>query len=368
MDGVRMRHVFFGPLVLTAFLAGCSDGATHLPASSGIGGDAGAGSTTTTTDGGTGGTSSTTAGLGSAPACDGECHLWKSALFDDLSLFWIGPGEPPPCQLNAPTPGVRLHANPQPSPITCPSCSCAPSGCELPDKMHASAAKCPAVGAASINWDAPGWTGDCTSEGGIAQGLLCAGVPCVQSITIEAPAVTPCAPVAAGNEVKPEPAWGLTAQECILGPLSGEGCGGSEACVPKPIEGFSLCLYRWGEDLSEEQCPAEYPRFLRMFADSDDTRACEPCTCGDPQGTECSALVSVFTDSACGTLLGSYTVTSATPTSCHDLPSGVGLGSKEGTLPLNKPGSCQPNGGPVGDVAPTMPLALCCQPDMVPAP
>ena len=365
-----MRTIHVGLFVMAVGLTACSGSREHFPHPNG-GSDAGGSSTTTTTDGGggTGGATLTTAGHGSAPPCDGECHLWKSALFDDLSMFWIGPGEPPPCPLNAVAPGVRLQADPLPSPMSCPSCTCAPSGCELPTQMHASAAKCPGIGAASIDWDAPaGWAGDCTAEGALSPGLLCSGVPCVQSVTIDAPIVAGCSPISEGAEVKPAPAWGSTAQECIMGPLSGDGCGVSEACVPAPLEGFSLCLYRWGDDLSPDQCPAEYPRFLRMFADADDTRACEPCACGDPQGGECSALVSVYSDAACGALLGSYTITSSTPSSCHDLPPGAGLGGKEGTLTLNKPGSCQASGGPVGDVAPTMPVALCCQPDMVPAP
>lgn len=366
-----MRCILVAWLAVTITLAGCSGSRKELPPTS-SGGDGGGSSTTTTTDGGggTGGATLTTAGFGSAPPCDGECHLWKSALFDDLSLFWIGPGEPPACPENAPAPGVRLQADPLPSPMSCPSCTCAPSGCELPTQMHASAAKCPGIGAASIAWDAPaGWGGDCTAEGAISPGLLCSGVPCVQSVTIDAPIVSKCSPVPSGAAVKPDAAWGVTAQECILGPLSDDGCEGSQACVPTPPEGFALCLYRWGDDLSPEQCPAEYPRFLRMFADHDDTRACEPCACEAPQGGECAALVSVYSDAACGALLGSYTITSASPSSCHDLPPGAGLGSKEATLTLNQAGSCQTSGGaPIGDIAPTMPLGLCCQPDAPPPP
>lgn len=317
------------------------------------------------TEGGAAGSSTTSTGEGGAPACDGECYPWKSALFDDLSMFWVGSGEPPPCPADAPAVGVTLHADPLPSPYECPACSCMPAGCALPEEMHVSAAKCPADGAASIAWDTAGWGGSCTADGAIAPGLDCGGVPCTQSITIAAPTVEPCVSVSQGTEIPTDPAWGLNAQECILGPLSDEGCGGSEACIQPPPEGFSLCLYRWGDDLSPEDCPAEYPRYLVMYADQEDTRACEPCGCSDPQGGECSAFVAVFADGACGAQLASATVPAGEP-ACVDLPAGVGLGSKAGALTVNQPGSCTPIGGPAGGVMPTVPLTLCCQQEPAP--
>ena len=367
MRGLRFLFavLLVGWLVL---LAGCGIGGSDLVKNGDEGGAADS-STTSTGEGGSGGdifdtTSSTSGG----PTCNGDCYLWISALFENLGMFWIGSGEAPTCPDNAPAVGAVLHADPQSSPYTCPACSCMPGGCALPEETHVSAAKCPADGAASIAWDSPAWSGDCTAEGAIAPGLMCSGVPCTQSITIAAPKVEPCTPVSEGMEEPTDPAWGLTAQQCILSPLSGEGCGGSEACVPSPPEGFSLCLYRWGDDLTPDQCPAEYPRYLVAYADEDDTRACEPCSCAAPQGGECSALVSVFTDGGCSALLGSYTITTALDTACFDLPPGVGLGSKDATLTVSKPGSCAPSGGPVGGIIPTLPLTLCCQPDPDPTP
>lgn len=309
-----------------------------------------------------------TGGEGGDAICNGECYPWKSALFEDLSLFWIGPpGEAPPCPETAPAVGTVLYAELQLAPPTCPACSCVPSGCALPEEMHVAAGKCVDAQDPSLSWSSPAWEGACTAEGAIAPGVLCGGEPCTQSLTIATPAVEPCEPVSDGAEVKPEPVWDLSAQECILGPPSGEGCDESEACLPPPPEGFSLCLYRWGDDLTPEHCPETYPRHLVMYADRDDTRACELCACSEPQGAECSALVSVFTDGACGALLGSYTVTSALDEACFDLPPGVGLGSKAGALTVSTPGSCVPSGGPVGAFAPAVPLTLCCQEPPPPA-
>jgi hypothetical protein len=344
-------------------VVGCAENEGMSPDSRSNGGTAGS---STTGEGGTGGdllpSSSSSGGGGGGPICDGECHLWKSAAFDDLSMFWIGSGAPPACPGHAPVAGVTLHADPQPSPYVCSECSCAPAGCALPEEMHVSAAKCPGIGAPSIAWDSPAWDGSCTAEGAIPPGLLCAGVPCTQSITIAAPKAEPCTVVSEGADVPTDPVWGLTAQECILGPLSGEGCGGSEACVEAPPEGFSLCLYRWGDLVAPEHCPAEYPRYLVVYAEHEDTRGCEPCGCSDPQGAECSALVSVFTDGACGALLGSFPVSTVLEEACFDLSPGIGLGSKAGALSVNKPGSCTASGGPVGTVVPTVPVTLCCQP------
>jgi hypothetical protein len=332
--------------------------------------DAGGSSTTASTgEGGSGGdlfTTSSTGGEGGGPTCDGECYLSKSWLFEDLAMVWIGSGEPPPCPENAPAMGPLLHADPLPSPYKCPACSCMPAGCALPEEMHVSAGKCIDGAGASIAWDSPAWGGSCTAEGAIPPGLMCSGVPCTQSITIAAPTVEPCASVSEGMEEPTDPAWGLTAQQCILSPLSGEGCGGSEACIQPPPEGFSLCLYRWGDDLIPEDCPAEYPRYLVMYRHHDDTRACEPCTCSDPQGAECSVVVSVFADGACGTLVAAANASTNEP-ACADLTAGAGLGSKSAAWLVQSPGSCTPIGGPVGSVTPTVPLTLCCQEEEPPA-
>ena len=363
MRGVRFLFavLLVGWLVL---LAGCGDPVRRSLDDGDEGGAAGSSTTASTGEGGSGGdlfaTTSSTGSEGGGPTCGGECYLWKSALFEDLGMFWIGSGEAPTCPDNAPAVGAVLHADPLPSPYTCPACSCMPGGCALPEEMHVSAAKCPADGAASIAWDSPAWGGSCTAEGAIAPGLMCSGVPCTQSITIAAPTVEPCAPVSEGMEEPTDPAWGLTAQQCILSPLSGEGCGGSEACLQPPPEGFSLCLYRWGDDLSAEHCPTDYPRYLVMYADHDDARGCEPCECSEPQGAECSALVSVFTDGACGALVAAGTVSTDEP-ACLDVPTGGALGSKSAAWLVQSPGSCTSTGGPVGDITPTLPLTLCCQ-------
>ncbi|MEZ4297015.1 MAG: hypothetical protein R3B70_18765 [Polyangiaceae bacterium] len=308
--------------------------------------------------GGAGGTPTTTT---AETVCDGECHVWKSFVFEGLSMYWIGEGTPPECPESAPEMGSLVHADPKPVPYICPTCSCAPSGCAMPDSTDVSAGTCAAGAPASLTWDSPGWEGNCTADGAIPPGAMCSGIPCTQSITFGPPVIEPCAPIAQGSEQPTEPVWGLTAQECILGPLTGDGCGESEACLPVPPSGFSFCMYRWGDDLDPEDCPAQYPAFFRMYFDHEDHRSCAPCTCSDPEGTECTALMSVFSDGGCKNLIGAITLSSAVGDGCMDLVPGTALGSKTGSLTLSKPGTCTPRGGSVGEVVPAMPVTLCCQ-------
>lgn len=331
-----------------------------------------AGSTTSTGEGGSGGDIFTTGGgAGGAAVCAGSCVAGKPAWFDGLSLFWIGPpDEAPPCSDLGLVEGSTGYADPI-APTPCPSCSCSPAACVLPEGMHASAAKCAdAGGAPSIAFDAPaGWEGTCSTENAITGGLSCSGVPCVQSLTIAAPDVAPCMPVTLGDPDIPPHAWGTMARECVIWPVSGEGCTTGQACVPVPTDRYSVCLYREGDHSADPGfvCPAAYPRPLVVYASYEDTRACEPCACGEPEGAECAALVSVFKDGACGGILGSITLASGEP-GCLDLPSGSALGSKSASFVLDQPGSCaQSGGGPAGTFEPLDPVTLCCEPDPEPA-
>ncbi len=370
--GVLMRSVWFsifvmGLVVVAAFSAGCGRDSNAFY-------DRGeTGSTTSTGEGGSGGDIFTTGtgGAGGDAVCAGSCVAGKPAWFDGLSLFWIGaPEEAPPCSDIGLSEGSVGYADPI-APTTCPSCSCSPATCELPEVMHASAAKCPAVGAPAIPFDAPaGWEGTCSAENAIAGGLQCSGVPCVQSLTISAPGVAPCQPVADGDPVIPLPAWGKVASECVIWPISGDGCATGEACTPPHPDGYAVCVYRHGDHSNDPgfACPADYPRSLVVYASYEDTRSCEPCTCGDPEGAACTALVSAFKDGSCGGMLGSVTVSTAVNDACVDLPSGTALGSKTASLVLDQPGTCTPGGGsPAGTFEPADPMTLCCEPDPDPA-
>ncbi|MFO0589213.1 MAG: hypothetical protein U0441_16875 [Polyangiaceae bacterium] len=349
---------------LLGSLAGCGR-LNHLHFES----TGGEGSTTSTGDGGSGGDFLTSGGGGAGGAtCDGACVSGKPAWFDGLSLFWIGPPEEaPPCSDIGLSEGSIGYADPLVEPPACPSCACSPAACTLPETMHASAAKCAdAEGAISTNFDAPpGWEGTCTAENALSGGGLCAGVPCVQSLTIAAPEIAPCVPQPNGAPNIPPHAWGTVARECVIWPVEAEGCSVGHACVPTPSDRYAVCVYRHGDHTAEAgfACPAEYPRTMVVYASYDDTRSCAACTCGPPEGGQCAAYVSAYKDAECGSILGSITLTSDMSDGCFDLPPGSALGSKEASLLLDQPGSCPAAGGaPTGTFTPSDPMTLCCQP------
>jgi len=349
---MRCVCVLFGVVLLL----GCNDRGPFDRQEFGNGGSGGA----TTTTSGSGDLFTTTTGSGVAPACTGECVASADGPFVRITMVSIGkPDEVKPCPSWAPV-GFEGYAGMQIDPHTCPSCSCGPAACALPEEMHASAAKCAnADGASSMTWDAPpAWEGVCSADGPIAAGLKCEGVPCVQSLTIDAPAVEPCKPVVDGKVSLPKPQWNTMARECRID-VSKDGCDPLESCAPAPPEGFVLCMSVAGEGY---ECTKEYPEHFVVFDTVDDSRECSPCACSDPKGADCSALVSVFTDGACGALLGSFPVSSAMDNACTDLPPGSPLGSKSAKLTVDKPGSCAPSGGePSGILQPAGPVTFCCQ-------
>ena len=324
------------------------------------------GSSTSTGDGGSGGDIfTTTGGSGGGPVCAGACLAGKPAWFEGLSLFWIGPsGDVPPCSDLGLSEGSVGYADPI-APSTCPSCSCSPAACELPESMHVSAAKCPGDGAASIAFDPPaGWEGTCNADGPISGGLQCNGGPCVQSLTISAVNVAPCEPVTGADPGNQPVAWGTVARECVIWPISGEGCATGEACMPVPGAGYAACLYRYGDHTGEQgfACPAEYPRSLVVYSNYEDNRACAPCECSTLDES-CQALVSVFKDGACDQVAASVMV-SAEQGACVDLLNGTAIGSKSASFILDQPGNCAASGGgPVGGLDLADPVTLCCQPD-----
>jgi hypothetical protein len=319
------------------------------------------------TEAGAAGSSTTASTGGEGGGCAGKC--WESSpdFFEEVSMYWIGPPDEapdPPCPDFAPHVGFTGYTDLQ-APHTCPVCSCSPAECALPEEMHVFAAPCPGDGAPSLVWDSPAWLGECTAEGAIPPGLMCGGEPCAQSLMIDASTVVaPCQAHAQGDEFKPPPTWGLMARECKIAPLTGEGCPNlGEACIPPLPEGYTLCVHRDGHDPAFA-CDEPYPRRVEVFANYQDNRACEPCACS---AADCSALVTAFSDGACGVQIASATVALGDP-QCVDLPAGVGLGSKAATWMAQTPGSCTGTGGPVGAAVGVGPITLCCLPEPAPVP
>ena len=318
------------------------------------------GGPSTTTSAGTGGELFDDA-VGQQPAC---CVKDKTDPFEGLSWFKIvtDPGALGSC----PTPtteGVTAYAEMKPiEPHTCGACSCSPAACTLPEGIHTNAAACPGDGSIAVPLGpdpAAGWEGACSEEGALPAGLQCGGEPCAQSVSIPTVPLASCKPESAPAAPFPDPTWGRMALQCKIEPLSGEGCEPEHVCAPgPPPEGFALCLYLKGE---HPACPADYPDHMVFYTGVQDNRGCEACECSAPEGGECMALVSVFSDSACGALAGAVVVTNQ-DASCFDVVPGMALASMEASMVTDVPGSCAHSGGaPFGGVVPAEPLTLCCQ-------
>ncbi len=336
-------------LASTAPGCGTNDAVIH-------GNTAGAGSSS----GGAGGS----AGGGGADGCPGQCVPLGPAAWSEPTLLWMGnPGEAPECPPSAPVGDIPMFAK-LTAPNVCGACACdAPSGsCALPTTLTAASSQCPgdAPGVSHTSFDAPaGWSGDCTAESPILANQKCNGVNCVQSLTIAPLALTeaPC-----GVSVEPVASklpytWGTVARTC-RGAAFGTCATPSEVCTPPAPPGFAQCLVQYGE----RECPAAYPDRHVFYYGVADTRACTPCACGEPVGSTCTAQLSVFKDSACSGLSGTYGIDASGP-KCFDMLSGVALGSKLATAPAYAPGACQASGGEaIGDAVPDEPSTFCCLP------
>ena len=300
---------------------------------------------------------------GAGETCSGECVPLAPAGWSDAMLLWSGPVfATPQCPDRAPSPAYQGWADLVST--GCGECSCeAPTGvCELPTVFVASTTMCPGDGPGADHtfFAAPDpWDGSCTDQGAIPAGQLCNGVPCVRSLTIDPLVVmeSACTP---SQTVVPASSWQTAALACrgtAMPPCEDPGT----LCVPtgEPIEeGFSLCIYSRGDF----DCPTAWPVQHVFYKDKDDSLECTACTCSDPAGGECSAIVSVYQDDACSTLLTSNFVTSADPADCINVSAGAALGSKEVSDVTYQPGSCTPSGGePAGYPVPIEPSTFCCR-------
>lgn len=303
---------------------------------------------------------------GPTGSCAGECLPSAPAFWTDPLLIWFGAeADAPGCPDVAPAVGYEGHADLTAPAATCGACSCgAPAGsCELPAALTANAASCPgtAPGTAHTPFDpASGWTGACDANEPIPSGKLCSGTKCVQSVTIAPLTITEsCAPSEQPVPQDLPSTWATFARACTPRVCVSPG---GEVCVPVASlpSGFRACVGHEGD----VECPAFGPYQDRhvVYGGVDDTRSCTPCACGAPVGSTCEALISMFGDGACSSLVDTATVT-ALGTICHDVPAGSALGSKSAGVVTYSPGACQASGGePMGDAEPSEPVTFCCMP------
>jgi hypothetical protein len=134
----------------------------------------------------------------------------------------------------------------------------------------------------------------------------------------------------------------------------------AQKCVPTaepPPPGYLQCVYQDGDILS---CPTDFPLRTLLYRDYDDSRHCTPCGCGDPEGSLCKGVATIYGDQSCTLPLQlSFPTSQFAP--CGDVPAGSALGSKTVSGLEYTPGSCMATGGePMGDVIAVEPRTFCC--------
>lgn len=268
---------------------------------------------------------------------------------------WSGPGamtealshEPrPECPANFPEPLVEANSGLPTAPAAC-ECDCMPSEnaeCATEAQLTAySSADC-AGSATVINVQANA----CLGAGNIAGGSSYR-LPEIDVVS------GTCAPI----DIVDTPAAVFDSAVTICGgaQLDPNGCGNTELCAPKPSNGAQVCIWREGED----ECPESYPNGTMLYRDLEDTRGCEPCSCGTAQGSCEDAHVRIsqrLTSNLCAALLMEVPADGSCTGTLAAEPDGALLGLGTPTA------SCPPSEGvATGEVAGVDPITVCCAAD-----
>ncbi|MDI1430217.1 hypothetical protein [Polyangium sorediatum] len=302
--------------------------------------------------------------------CLGDCAPFRPAGFTFPFLAWIGPndGTAPDCPDAAPVEQFTWHAELVIPPKKCGPCSCGPSSgtCTLPTNITAHAATCwPPEGTIATPTNPPAaWDGSCAAEQAIPAGLSCGpGVPCVQSVTIsplgvEGEACAAIDPSSNTTTAPTKPSWSSLVRVCE-GSAFGA-CDSDEHCIPAEQNGYRHCVERLGI----HACPdVDYTERFIVYDSFEDQRMCSPCTCGAPEGSSCSAWITLYEDAVCSAKTFNISVSSSKPT-CLDInPEGQGIAAKTAKAPTYHSGVCEASGGvPSGEVVLAGPRTLCCRP------
>ena len=138
-----------------------------------------------------------------------------------------------------------------------------------------------------------------------------------------------------------------------------ESCG-EGLCAAPPGAGYDrrLCIYAAGD----VECPTAqgWVEKVVVFESVEDDRACEPCTCGDPEGGACEGMSAVYSLNMCQNLKAEIPHDG----SCVDLGS-AGYGSIDLDTPQVVGGQCAPGAvAPIGAVTGLQPTTVCCTPEL----
>jgi hypothetical protein len=309
------------------------------------------------------------AGDASIPSCTGQCLPTTPAGWSAPLLLAYGDAGTPSCPAVAPSIAYEGSGGLTWAPATCGGCMCAPSEgtCILPATMTASVASCADSGPDSLSrpfGPSGGWDGGCSTQNAVP-GEPCPkdSTTCIQSVTIAPLTVDEsCGAAPDAAPIIPPYAWSAFAVACTSG-ATGACADTGDTCAPAGAEGFQPCVFQEGD----VPCPgfSPYSEQLVFYGDADDTRGCSACTCGPVVGSSCSALISIYTDGACASLVAADTITTAATAMplCLPVPAGAALGSVSADAGPYMSGTCQASdAGPTGSAQGTMPATFCCLP------
>jgi hypothetical protein len=145
-------------------------------------------------------------------------------------------------------------------------------------------------------------------------------------------------------------------------------CNGLNVCILDIPPGHQLCLVGHGLQAAHP-CPDAWPERHTGWEVAEEKRSCSACNCGPVQGGSCEALVTAYSDGACGKELTSMTITSTLTDACVNVPLGAALGSKTAEIVSYQAGTCTPSGGEViGEPLTEWPVTYCCLPEITPPP
>jgi len=306
-------------------------------------------------------------------SCQGDCIPRPPRDYDEFPfLVWLAdsPDKLPACDLlpHDHTPWAD-GAFDMDSSYTCPACTCGAPSCTLPAQLTAHSLTCSGDGQGAVDTPfpaPPGWDGQCTAPTSVPSEDS-------RSLSIAPLTVGACAPSVPVPFVPPPVRWGTYVRGCkawapgTCSDSSNTWCIDSALRVPA---GALQCV--WYRDPGDTDC-SDIPAFPKRYRihtvkepmrdGSIDTRGCSPCTCGAPEGSNCTALVSTFANATCSGFPFNAAMVSSDPSpKCHDVAPTMGLQSMSAEFVTNEPGACTPSGGkPIGAFDPVNYVTICCR-------
>jgi hypothetical protein len=165
-----------------------------------------------------------------------------------------------------------------------------------------------------------------------------------------------CQPAGGGVSALP-PAIPLQQGRACEGTLLGGGCSGQQVCAPRSTSQAPLCIVQAG-DLP---CVAPYSNKTLVHAGRSESRDCTACSCDPATSVQCWGATEIFTNGSCSGVPAA-TVSNDGIGCDHPHLTNVPDGSFLYTPTIPSSGPCPPVGGtPTGTVTQTDETTICCR-------